>query len=73
MKFDVVTRFRETIPKEKMFRHPRSRKKISNFDRNYHFTIFQKIRIFSGFTLTLLIISINLSVQEYDVFLQHRG
>ena len=24
-------------------------KKISDFDRNYHFTIFQKIRIFSGF------------------------
>ena len=31
-----------------MFCHPRS-KKIPNFDRNYHFTIFHKIRIFSGF------------------------
>ena len=25
-------------------------RKISDFDRNYHFTLFQKIRIFSGFT-----------------------
>ena len=30
-------------------RHPRSRK-ILDFDRNYHFTIFHKIRIFRGFT-----------------------
>ena len=41
-KFDVVARFRETI---------------SGFDQNYRFTIFQKIRIFLGFTLT----------QEYEI------
>ena len=26
-------------------------KKIPDFDRNYYFTIFHKIRIFSGFTV----------------------
>ena len=40
-----------------MFRHPRSRK-IPDFDQNYHFTIFQKIRIFSGFTPHLSILAI---------------
>ena len=44
-KFDVVDRFRETIPTVKSVRHPRSRK-IPDFDRNYRFIIFQKIRIF---------------------------
>ena len=32
-----------------MFHHPRSRK-IPDFDRNYHFTFFHKIRIFLSFT-----------------------
>ena len=45
----MVTRFRETIPMVKSVRHSRSRKN-SDFDRNYHFTIFQKIIIFFGFT-----------------------
>ena len=49
MKFNVVARFRETIPTVKSVFHPRSRKFL-DFDRNYHFTIFQKIRIFPGFT-----------------------
>ena len=44
MKFDMVARFRETIPTMRSVRHSRSRK-ISKFDQNYHFTIFQKIRI----------------------------
>ena len=30
-------------------RHPRSRE-IPDFDQNYHVTLFQKIRIFRGFT-----------------------
>ena len=51
MKFDVVARFRETIPTMKLFRHPRSRK-ILDFYRNYDFTIFQKIGIFWGLTST---------------------
>ena len=50
MKFDVVARFREMIPKVK-FVLSYENYKISDFDRNYNFTIFQKIRIFSGFTI----------------------
>ena len=50
MKFDVVARFCEMIPKVK-FVLSYENYKISDFDRNYNFTIFQKIRIFSGFTI----------------------
>ena len=46
----MVARFRKTIPTvTKKFHHPRSRN-ISDFDQNYHFTLFQKIRIFPSFT-----------------------
>ena len=47
-KFVVVARFHETIQTVSPFHHPRSRK-IMDFDRNYHFTNFHKIRIFLGF------------------------
>ena len=40
-KFDVVARFRETIP---------TVKSVSSFDRNYHFALFQKIRFSRSFT-----------------------
>ena len=50
-KFDMVARFRETIPTVKPFRHPRSRKFLG-FSRNYRFTLFQKIRIFPGLTFS---------------------
>ena len=51
-KFDVVARFHETIPMVNPFHHPRSRK-ILDFDRNYNFVIFQKIRFSRGFTVVL--------------------
>ena len=41
---DFARQFQQRSP----FRHPIFRK-ISDFDRNYHFTIFQKIRIFLRF------------------------
>ena len=50
MKFDVIARFRETFPTTKPILSSEIKKFISDFDRNYHFTIFQKIRIFPGFT-----------------------
>ena len=54
MKFDVVARFRETIPMVKSFCHSRS-KKISDFYRNDNFTLFSKIGIFSGLTKMIAI------------------
>ena len=48
-KFDVVTRFRETILTVKPVSSSEIKKIISDFDRNYHFTLLSKIRIFLGF------------------------
>ena len=48
-KFDVLARFHETIPTVKFVSSPKSIK-IPDFDRNYNFTNFHKIRIISGFT-----------------------
>ena len=48
-KFDVVARFRGTIPTGNPFHHQRSRK-ISDFYQNYDFALFSKIGIFSGLT-----------------------
>ena len=48
-KFDVVARFRETIPTMNLFCYPRSRK-ILDFYQNYDFAIFSKIGILSGLT-----------------------
>ena len=50
MQFDVVTRFRETIPTVKSVLSSEIYKQFPDFDQNYYFTHFQKIRIFSGFT-----------------------
>ena len=52
----MVARFRETIPTVKSVSSSEIYKN-SDFDRNYHFTLFQKIRIFSGFTEALKIAS----------------
>ena len=49
MKFDMVARFHETIPTVKSLSSSRSRK-ILDFDRNYHFALFQKIGFSQGFT-----------------------
>ena len=46
-KFDMVARFRETIPTVKSVFHPRSRK-ILDFDRNDHFAIFSENCNFLG-------------------------
>ena len=50
MYLDFARRTQRYVPR----RHPRSRK-IPNFNRNYHFTLFQKIRIFRGFTCKFLL------------------
>ena len=39
-------------------------RKISDFDRNYHFTIFQRIRIFSGFTRGKLVEEVGKSEEK---------
>ena len=54
-KFDVVARFRETILTVKPVSSSEIKKFISDFDRNYHFTLLSKIRIFRGFTYKLVI------------------
>ena len=48
----MIARFRETIPTVKPVSSSEIKKFISDFDRNYHFTLLSKIRIFRGFTLT---------------------
>ena len=48
-KFDVLGKFRETIPMVKSVSSSRSRK-FSDFYQNYDFAIFHKIRIFWGLT-----------------------
>ena len=50
MKFDVVARFRETIPTVKSVFFIRDLEKFQIFDRNNIFTFFQKIKIFWGLT-----------------------
>ena len=50
MKFDVIARFRETIPTVKPVSSSEIKKFILDFDRNYYFTLLSKIRIFRGFT-----------------------
>ena len=45
MYLDFARRTQRYVPRH----HPRSRK-ISDFDQNYHFTLFSEIRIFLGFT-----------------------
>ena len=50
-KFDVVAKFHETVQRRSPFCHSKSRK-ISDFYRNYDFTIFEKIGIFSGLTFS---------------------
>ena len=50
MKFDMIARFRETIPMVKSVSSSEIKKFISDFDRNYHFTLLSRIRIFRGFT-----------------------
>ena len=52
-KFDVIAKFRETIPTMKPVSSSEIKKFISDLYRNYYFTIFQKFRIFPGFTLIL--------------------
>ena len=52
-KFDVISRFHETIPTVKPVSSFEIKKFISDFDRNYHFTLLSKIRIFRGFTLVV--------------------
>ena len=42
MKFDVVARFRETIPTVKSILSCERSRKISGFDRNYDFTFFSE-------------------------------
>ena len=49
-KFEDVARFCETIPTVKSVSSSEVKKFIFDFDRNYHFTILSKIRIFRGFT-----------------------
>ena len=49
-KFNVVARFRETIPTVKSVLSSEIKKFLTDFDRNYHFTILSKIRIFRSFT-----------------------
>ena len=50
-KFDAVTRLHENIPTVKSVSSFEIYKKFQIFGRNYHFTLFQKIKIFSGFTV----------------------
>ena len=52
-KFDVIARFRETIPTMKPVSSSEIKKFNSDFDRNYHFTLLSKIRIFRDFTFSV--------------------
>ena len=49
IKFDVVARFHETIITVKPVWSSEIKKFISDFDRNYHFTLLSKTRIFRDF------------------------
>ena len=50
----------------------RDLEKISDFDQNYHFTIFKKIRIFPGFIVALMSLNhlIKIIYQKHTVALQ---
>ena len=50
----MVARFRKTIQTVKSVSSSEIKKFRSDFDRNYNFNIFSKIRIFWDFTFTIL-------------------
>ena len=69
-KFDVIARFRETIPMVKPVLSSEIKKFISDFDRNCHFTLLLKIRILRGFTVIefLLLYIMNIVFHHHDQF-----